>query len=347
MAIPDTYSAFRRSTGDFPRTIELSSETLPKDLGLKDVLLKIHAVSLNYRDVAMLQEGKYPATAIESGIPASDAAGEVVAIGKDVKDFKIGDRVSPIFDVGNITGREDIPPTGLGGDSHGVLREYGVFEERHLVKLPQHLSWEEASLLSCAGVTAWTALGGLPQGTRTAFFQGTGGVSMFGMQLCLAAGIQPIITSSDDKKIQYIESLSPKVRGINYKTHPDQSADVLRLTDGKGVDFVVNNTGVGSIPTDIGLLRQRGGTVSLVGFLDGFQADWSPDALFLLMSKTAQLRGIGVGSREDYVRLNRFLEQKKVSLTPIISRVFPFRESKAAFDYLSSGKHIGKVVIKM
>lgn len=115
---------------------------------------------------------------------------------------------------------------------------------------------------------------------------------MFGMQLCLAAGIQPIITSSDDKKIQYIESLSPKVRGINYKTHPDQSAEVLRLTDGKGVDFVVNNTGVGSIPTDIGLLRKRGGTVSLVGFLDGFQADWSPDALFLLMSKTAQLRSV-------------------------------------------------------
>lgn len=154
MAIPDTYSAFRRSTGAFPRTIELSSETLPKDLGLKDVLLKIHAVSLNYRDVAMLQEGKYPAAAIESGIPASDAAGEVVAIGKDVKDFKVGDRVSPISDVGNITGREDTPPTGLGGDFHGVLREYGVFEERHLVKLPEHLTWEEVSQSSGANSDA-------------------------------------------------------------------------------------------------------------------------------------------------------------------------------------------------
>jgi NADPH:quinone reductase-like Zn-dependent oxidoreductase len=144
MSIPETYKAFRRTTGDFPRTIVPTTEQLPRELGPHDVLLKIHAVSLNYRDPWMLHGG-YPAPMLDRGIPCSDAAAEVVSLGNGVKEFAVGDRVSVIIDLSNLTGYEDEPPSSLGGDTEGVLREYAVFEDKHLVHLPKHLSWEEVS----------------------------------------------------------------------------------------------------------------------------------------------------------------------------------------------------------
>lgn len=145
MALPTTCRAFRRTVGDIPTTIEPSQETLPSNLGPKEVLIKIQAVSLNFRDVAMLN-GRYPMEVEERGIPCSDCAAEVVAIGQAVQDFNIGDHVSPIFDVTNFTGKEDVPTKGLGGDIPGVLREYAVFEDKLLVHLPKYLTWEEVSL---------------------------------------------------------------------------------------------------------------------------------------------------------------------------------------------------------
>lgn len=144
MAAPKTYSAYRRTSGPLPGTIELTKETLPESLGATEVLIKIHTVSLNFRDVAMLT-GKYPATYDETGIPASDCAAEVVEIGSAVKDVKTGDRVTVLFSTTNFNGTEDAPMKGLGGDVDGVLREYAVYEERLIVKLPEHLSWEEVS----------------------------------------------------------------------------------------------------------------------------------------------------------------------------------------------------------
>ncbi len=144
MPIPETYKAFRRTTGDLPRTISPSTEQLPRELAPHDVLLKIHAVSLNFRDVAMLH-GRYPVEVIERGIPCSDAAAEVAAVGSAVKDFALGDHVSVIFDLGNLTGCDDEPPRALGGDVNGVLREYAIFEDKYIVQLPKHLSWEEVS----------------------------------------------------------------------------------------------------------------------------------------------------------------------------------------------------------
>jgi NADPH:quinone reductase-like Zn-dependent oxidoreductase len=347
MPIPETYKAFRRTTGDLPRTISPSTESLPRELGPHDVLLKIHAVSLNFRDVAMLN-GRYPVEVIERGVPASDAAAEVAAIGSAVKDFAIGDHVSALFDLSNLTGSEDEPGRALGGDVDGVLREYAIFEDKHLVQLPKRLSWEEGATIACAGVTAWTALDNLKAAKpRSALLQGTGGVSLFALLICLGAGIQPIITSSSDKKLEDLRKLGSDVRTINYRTVSDQASEVKRLTDGKGVDFVINNTGPASLPEDISFLRQRGGLVSLVGFLAGTNGDWQPSAMMALMGKFAKLKGIGVGSKEDFVELNRFLEEKKVSLAPLIDRVFTFDESPAAFDYLYSGSHVGKVVIKV
>ncbi|KAK1783328.1 putative alcohol dehydrogenase [Copromyces sp. CBS 386.78] len=347
MSIPETYKAFRRTTGDLPRTIRPSTEQLPRKLGPHDVLLKIHAVSLNFRDVAMLH-GRYPVDVIERGIPCSDAAAEVAATGGAVKDFAIGDHVSVLFDLSNLTGCDDEPSKALGGDVNGVLAEYAIFEDKYIVQLPKHLSWEEAATITCAGVTAWTALDGLTAATpRSALLQGTGGVSLFALLICLAAGIRPIITSSSDKKLEDIRKLGPDVRTINYRTVSDQASEVKRLTDGNGVDFVVNNTGPASIPQDISFLRQRGGVVSLVGFLEGINGDWQPSAMMALMGKSAKLKGISVGSKEDYVDLIRFLAEKKVSLAPLVDRVFTFDESPAAFDYLYSGSHVGKVIIKV
>ncbi|KAL2145074.1 hypothetical protein VTI28DRAFT_7953 [Corynascus sepedonium] len=355
MSLPKTYRAFRRTTGDLPRTISPSTEQLPQQLGPKEVLIKIHAVSLNFRDVAMLN-GRYPIDVQERGIPCSDAAAEVAAVGAAVTQFAVGDHVSAIFDLSNLTGCEDEPPKELGGELSGVLREYAVYEETQLVSLPNHLSWEEAATIPCAGVTAWTALDNLkgPGGKkpRSVLLQGTGGVSMFALVLCVAAGVQPIITSSSDKKLADISRLGSSevaIGTINYKTFQnDQLADeVRRLTGGRGVDVVVNNTGPASIPQDISFLRERGGLVSLVGFLDGFSGEWQPAALMTLIMKFSRLKGIHVGSRLDFLELNRFLEEKQVSLAPLVDRVFSFEESPAAFEYLYSGNHVGKVVIKV
>ncbi|KAF4973452.1 hypothetical protein FSARC_277 [Fusarium sarcochroum] len=350
MTLPATYKAFRRTTGPTPRTIEPSVEAMPgqNDLGKSEVLIKIRAVSLNFRDVGMLND-RYPANFIEKGVPASDCAAEVVAIGEAVKSFNVGDRVAPIFNTLNLTGEEDSDVSGLGGDVEGVLRQFATFDESVLVRIPSHLSWEEASTLACAGVTAWTSLYPLsgPPRPRYALLQGTGGVSMFTLLLCDAAGVVPIITSSSDEKLENIKKSCPRAQTINYKTTSDQAGEVMRITNGQGVDVVINNTGIASIPSDIASLRKRGGRISLVGFLEGLTAEWKPETLLALMFKTAKLQGIGVGSKLDFVDLNQFLEDKKVHLNSIIDRVFAFDESKAAFDYLYSGKHVGKVVIKL
>ncbi|KAI1042156.1 hypothetical protein LB505_014042 [Fusarium chuoi] len=298
MPLPETYRSFRRTTGDLPRTIELSTEHVPTELGPNDVLIKIHAVSLNFRDVAMLN-GRYPVEVEEQGIPCSDAAAEVVAIGSAVKELSTGDHVSVIFDLNNLTGSDDESHCSLGGDTAGVLREYAIYQDKHLVQLPKYLPWEEAATITCAGVTAWNSLDGLTTASksRSALLQGTGGVSMFALLICVVAGIQPIITSSSDEKLEAVKKLGSKVRGINYKTTQDQASD--------------------------------------------------PAAIMALMGKSARVKGIATGSKDDYLSLNKFLDEKKVSLAPLVDRVFSFEESPAAFDYLYSGQHVGKVIIKI
>lgn len=141
MANPETYKAFRRSTGSLPQTLDLVSEKIPSQLSSHDVLIRIHAISLNYRDIAMM-DGTYPVNVNERGNPGSDCAAEVMAIGSEVKDLKIGDRVTHIFDLNNINGTEETRNV-LGGDTDGVLRQFAVFDQKVLLHLPEHLSWEE------------------------------------------------------------------------------------------------------------------------------------------------------------------------------------------------------------
>ncbi|KAH6642008.1 hypothetical protein C7974DRAFT_93634 [Boeremia exigua] len=350
MSYPKSTRSWRRTTTPYPLSIALSTDTLPETLGPHDVVLRIHAVSLNYRDVAMLREGAYPLPVAIGGICASDAAAEVVAVGSKISKFQIGDHVAPTIDLTTLTGEErDARPFALGGDGPGVLTEYAIFEEKHLVKLPSSLSWEEASTIPVAGLTAWAALGrlqGLIKGS-SALLQGTGGVSMFALKLCLAAGIRPIITSSSDEKLEKLRQLDSSIGLINYKTHSDVVAEVLRLTEGKGVDYVINNIGVSSIPDDIKVLRTRGGRIALIGFLGGFEADWPPSLLMNLILKEAHIAGILGGSRADFEALNAFLTEKDVRLDLLVDKTFSFDDAKAATEYLSSGKHAGKVVIKL
>ncbi|KAH7123946.1 hypothetical protein B0J11DRAFT_326223 [Dendryphion nanum] len=352
MSYPKTYRSYRRTGPTYPWSIVPSTEKLPETLAEHDVVIRIRAVALNYRDFAMLKEGRYPVPVDPNGIPASDCAAEVVAIGNAVTKFAIGDHVSPTINHAHLLDtpeERDLEDIAAGGNGPGVLAEYAVFEEKVLVKLPAHLSWEEASTITCAGITAWVALGALRDPTKgtTALFQGTGGVSMFALLIALAAGIKPIITSSSNEKLDRVKKISPEIEGINYKTHPDVAAEALRLTDGKGVDYLINNTGGNSVPSDLKTLRTKRGTLSLVGFLEGFEAKWDSNVFLTLIVKAVKVQGILSGSRKDFEDLNRFLDEKLVSLEPLIDRVFAFEDSVAAFEYLETGQHVGKVVIKI
>jgi NADPH:quinone reductase-like Zn-dependent oxidoreductase len=283
---PATYQAFRRSADG--KAIQRTTEAMPRALGSKELLIKVNAVSLNYRDVAMLL-GTYPVPCLDNGIPCSDASGTVVATGSQVKTFKVGDAVSPIFHQLD-TDKKEVNP---GGEVDGVLREYLVCQEDHLVLNPAHLTDEEISTVPCAGVTAWTALNcDLPsKEVHSALLQGTGGVSMFALLICLARGISPIITSSSDEKLNAIAKLGQEgeIRTINYKTHSNYDVEVLRLTDNVGVDVVVNNVGITSIETSLRSLRRRG-TISLVGFLGGMEVDAQPHIYEGILLKSCTMR---------------------------------------------------------
>ncbi|KAM5354585.1 hypothetical protein ACJ41O_001232 [Fusarium nematophilum] len=209
---------------------------------------------------------------MDEGVPSSDAAAEVVAIGSDVKDFKIGDHVSPSFFTNRFTEEDRNPPQGLGGNVPGVLRQYAVFEERTLVHLPRHLSWEEGSTIACAGVTAWNAVNQLK---GLALLEGTGGMSSFALHLLVAAGVKVIITSSSDDKIASIKKLSPLIEGINHKTHADTTAEVKRITNGRGGDLIVNTIGDASVPSNVDVLVEKG-YISLVGILGGHHISGYP-----------------------------------------------------------------------
>lgn len=291
MPLPATNRTYRRTSDG--KSIELLEEPLSQDLRANEALVKVHAVSLNFRDIAMIS-GRYPVEVIKQGIPCSDAAATVVAVGSEVTKVKVGDYVTPSFQTNFVTGTEKHEGlAALGGDVDGVLREYAVFNANILTKVPEHLSYEEAATIACAGVTAWTALDmGRTMTTDSALMQGAGGVSMFALILCVAAGIKPIITSSSDNKLNEIKKLGSKenpVIGINYSTHPDWDVEAKRLTDGLGVDVVVNNVGITAMEKSINVLVRRGGTISLVGFLGGV-ADQSemPDCVMPLMKKTAK-----------------------------------------------------------
>lgn len=308
--------------------------------GRRQVLVKIAACSLNYRDLA-IATGRYRAPTRANVIPLSDGAGEVVETGQDVLRVKAGDRVMGCF-FQRWTGGEQGPDTqgsALGGGIDGMLREYAVLEEDGVVKTPAHLTDIEAAALPCAALTAWHALvehGRLAAG-RTVLAQGTGGVSIFALQFARMMGAAVIAISSSDEKLARAKTLGAD-RGINYRDTPAWDAAAMEMTGGRGVDQVVEVGGPGTFARSLGAIR-TGGKISLIGVLAGM-ADINPS---LILAKRADVRGISVGSMQMFEAMNAAVSAH--GLKPVIDRVFPFAEALEAYRHLQSAAHFGKIVI--
>ena len=310
--------------------------------GRGQVLVRMRAASLNYRDL-IIATGRYGA--LRAGlVPVSDGAGEVVDVGADVARVKPGDRVCPIFMQTWLGGAHESEhgDSALGGSIDGVLAEYCLFEQDGLVPLPAHLSFEEGASLPCAAVTAWNALyaGQNPlKSGDIVLTLGTGGVSIFALQFARAAGARVIVTSSSDAKLARARELGAG-DGVNYRDHPEWDAEVLRLTEGRGADHVIEVGGPGTLQRSIGSVR-LGGAVNLIGAaLTEGQIDPMP-----LMRRCATLRGIRVGSRQMFEAMNRTIEMH--GLRPVIDKVFDFEQAAEAYRYLQSQAHLGKVVIRI
>ncbi|MCI0700078.1 MAG: NAD(P)-dependent alcohol dehydrogenase [Planctomycetia bacterium] len=309
--------------------------------GAGQVLIRVRAASLNYRDL-LIARGMYNPKLQFPRTLGSDAAGEVVAIGSGVTQFKPGDRVAncfmPHWFDGPIT--ESVAKSTLGSDRDGVIAELAVFEERGLVRYPDHLSFEEAATLPCAAVTAWNALTEAKTGPgTTVLLQGTGGVSIFALQLAKALGARVFITSSSDDKLSRAIALGAD-SGTNYKTNPDWEKWARQQTNGTGVDVVVEVGGAGTLDRSLKAAKY-GGHVALIGVLAG-TGTFNP---MLILMKAIRVQGVFVGSRAMFEAMNNLIAEKQ--LRPIIDRVFPFSEAPAAFRHLESGAHFGKVVIRM
>jgi len=307
----------------------------------QQVLVRMQAASINYRDLLMV-DGKYARNLPLPLVPFSDGAGEVVAVGEDVRRWKPGDRVLSTFFQKWIAGpiSEAAAPSALGGATDGVLAEYVALHEDGLVAMPEHLSFEEGATLPCAGVTAWHALitGGFTCG-ETVLTLGTGGVSVFATQFAHAAGAASIGTSSSDAKLERLKHLGA-TEGINYKTEPDWEKRVLKLTGGIGVDRVIEVGGAGTLVKSLKAVRV-GGHISLIGVLTGQTGEINP---LPAVMKGVRIQGIFVGSREMFEAMNRAVAVHKIK--PVIDRVFPFAEAKEALHHMASGAHFGKVVVK-
>jgi len=308
----------------------------------RQVLVKVKACSLNFRDLAIVL-GRYRAPVKADLIPLSDGAGEVVEVGPGVARVKVGDRVAGCFFqrwMGGPAGPE-AHSSALGGSIDGMLAEYVVLEEDGVVKLPAHLSYEDGASLPCAAVTAWNAL---VEHARviagdTVLVQGTGGVSIFALQFARMMGASVIATSSSDEKLAHAKKLGA-AHGINYKTTPEWDKAAVELTGGRGVDAVVEVGGAGTMARSLGAIRMNG-KVSMIGVLTG-QAELNP---MLILGKRANVQGISVGSTQMFEAMNRAMAAN--GLKPVIDKVFPFDETPAAFSYLQSAQHFGKIVISV
>lgn len=308
-----------------------------------EVRIAVRAVSLNYRDL-MVAEGRYLAKAPRPVVPCSDAAGEVVEAGSEVRRFAVGDRVMGAFFPSWIEGdpAADKTADALGGACDGVLAEKITLREASCVPVPAHLNFVEAATLPCAGVTAWNALfvaHRLAPGSRVLLL-GTGGVSTLALQLSRAAGLHPIITSSSDDKLARASALGA-VATVNYRRTPEWQDEVLRLTQGQGVDLVFELGGTDTVQRSIAATRING-SLAIIGGVTGFGAQLE---LASLVGGAKRLTGIFVGSRRMLADLARFVEAH--AIRPVVDKVYRFAEAKAAFTDLAAARHFGKLVIQL
>jgi NADPH:quinone reductase-like Zn-dependent oxidoreductase len=303
--------------------------------GPQDVIVRVRATSLNYRDRAVVAGQYFGGAVSRDTVPVSDGAGEVLAVGSAVSRFKPGDRVASTFF------QPGAPPAALGSPLDGMLAEQVALSEDGLVTIPDHLTYEEAACLPCAGVTAWHGLfraGRAVKAGDIVLVLGTGGVSVAALQFARAAGARVIATSSSDEKGARVTKLGAS-DVVNYRRTPDWEQEVRRLTSGRGVDCVVEIGGAGTLARSMRSLA-RSGKIALIGFLAGRDGDTNPTSL---MMTGGSLHGIFVGDREMFEEMNRALIVNRIK--PVVDRVFPFDEAPAAYRYQASRAFVGKIVI--
>jgi NADPH:quinone reductase-like Zn-dependent oxidoreductase len=323
------------------RGLVMSERPEPRP-GVGEILVRVDAATLNFRDWAIAR-GSYGDFALPI-VPLSDAAGEVIAVGEGVTRFRLGDLVCPLYVMDWMGG----PPTPetvarrLGGPQDGVLAEYVCVPERSAVRAPRHMSALQAATLPIAGVTAWQAL--FVQGRVTpgdvVVVQGTGGVSLFALQLALGAGARVIATSGSPEKAERVRAMGAEAV-IDYRETPDWPRRVHELTDGRGADHVVDVVGGENVARSVAAAR-IGGAVSLVGFLEDTRGVLNlPDAF----RRVVTLHAISVGSRAAFESLVAAAETCR--LEPVVSQAFPFEAFREAYGHLAAGRHTGKVAIRV
>lgn len=334
--------AYQVTTYDGLSSIHRVELPQPKPLA-GQVLVKMRAASLNFRDL-MVANGLYPMDRNRPVVPLSDGMGDVIEVGDGVTEFKVGDRVMGTFfhnwEDGDLT--QEQMPLSRGGNIPGVLAEFCVFNEHELAPVPGHLTDEEAATLPCAAVTAWQALvklGNLKAG-ETVLTLGTGGVSLFALQFAKMHGATVIITSGSDEKLKRALEMGAD-HGINYRTHPDWEKQVLELTNGRGVDHVIELGGAGTLEKSMASARNSG-KVYVIGVLA--HNETSPSPALQILFRQIKLFGILVASRQTLIDMNKAIAAN--SLRPAIDRVFTFEQALDAYHYLAGANHFGKVVIR-
>jgi NADPH:quinone reductase-like Zn-dependent oxidoreductase len=327
----------RVATADDARSLALHNEPLPTP-GTGEVLIRIHAASLNYRDVALL-EGKYPASTKPDVVPLSDGAGEVVAVGKDVVRVKPGDSVAVSCNLHWIGGPylAEYRAQSVGFRVDGTLAEYGLFHENALVHFPAYMSYVEAASLPCAAVTAWTALNmGMPlQPGQTILIQGTGGVSLFALQFSKIVGARVFAITSSDEKAETLRRLGAE-SVVNYSTTPNWEREILAATDGKGVDKTLDIAGEKTIVKSAASTR-IGGVIALIGFASGIGGGLPP---IDILSRSLTVMGSAIGPRINFEAMLKAMEAHEVR--PVIDQVYPFTKYQEAYDRLMTGLRVGK-----
>lgn len=307
--------------------------------GPGQLVVRMRAAALNFRDQGVIK-GAYGYTKFPV-IPLSDGAGEVTQVGPGVTQFNCGDRVAGTFFVNWTAGR--IPPdaskNSLGGMVDGVLAEYALLNETGAIRIPSHMSFEEAATLPCAALTAWHAVveAGRIKAGETIVILGTGGVSCFALAFAKMHGAVVTMTSSNDGKLARVKTLGADMT-VNYKTTPDWEQEVLKQTGGAGVDHIVEVGGPNTLAKSMLAIRP-GGSIYVIGALGG-SGSIDPRAI---NRKSIRLQGIHVGSRDMFAAMNRAIDGAR--LKPVIDRVFDFADAKAAYMHQQSGTHLGKIVI--
>jgi NADPH:quinone reductase-like Zn-dependent oxidoreductase len=307
--------------------------------GRGEVVLKLSAASINYRDLEMVQR-TYSSWFPTPLVPLSDGVGEVVAVGDGVTRAKIGDRVAGTFWQGWIGGRFEEGPQ-LGGSVDGMLSEYVKLDEIGVVQVPEHLTDQEAATLPCAAVTAWQALvtdGHLKAG-ESVLIQGTGGVAVFALQFAAMFGARSIVTSSSDAKLEKAKALGATAT-INYTKTTDWHTEARKLNGGDGIDHVIEVGGPGTLSRSLEALR-LGGQIHMIGYVAGKKGEINPLAI---LTRRAIVRGLPTGSRETFEAMNRAIALN--GMRPVIDTVFPWQDFAKALRYLAEGKHFGKIVLE-